>query len=212
MPSRSDRRTQLARTFSALVALALTVGCDTTIDVRTPLPPSASKPVITFQQPTSGTSIAVDDPVPVKGVAQDTSGVLRVDLLVNGTVVDTQSAFVATTRFEYSRIWRPKVGGQTTLTLVAYNVSSVASDPVSVTLNVSGQTATPTVKAETPTLTPFVQYVSVTPSPTPLPVTPAVTVVTTTPIPSQTPQPTAISVYTVARPATILPTSTQSSQ
>lgn len=208
MPSRTSPRAQLAAKCTVLLGLVLLSACDTPLAVDTPLPQPGTKPVVTVQRPTSGSSFAIHDPVLVDGIAQDRSGIIRVDLLVNGAVTDSQSLFVASSRFEYSSTWRPTAGGQMTLSLVAYNVNNVASDPASVTVNVSGQTATATIQLVTPSLTPFILYVTATPSPSPRAITPAVTVVTTTPLPTQTRRPTAISVLTVAPTATLTQTAT----
>lgn len=198
MPSRISRLAQLASLCSFLLGLGLLAACDTPLVPDTPLPQPGSKPIVTFKQPASGSSFAVQNPVLVDGIAQDPSGIIRVDLLVNGAVADSQSLFIASPRFEYSTTWRPTAGGQMTLSLVAYNVNNVASDPAAVTVNVSGQTATATLQLVTPSLTPYILLVTVTPSPSPRPITPAVTVVTTTPLPTWTPRPTALSVLTVA--------------
>lgn len=192
--------------LAAWIGLALLAGCDTVVGNQTPLPPPGFKPVVTFVSPANGSSAAVNDRVPLDAIAEDASGILRVDLLVNGTVTDSQPLFVATRRFEYQTTWRPLSAGETRLTIVAYNVNNVASDPVTVRVNVSGPAVTATTVPGTPTLTPFVLYVTSTPPPTRQIITPAVTVITATPPPTQTRAPAANPARTVAVTATITQT------
>jgi Big-like domain-containing protein len=209
MPHGIARRAQLARIVAAAIGLVLFGACDSFLGIETPLPPPAFKPVVTFLNPANGTSVSLGDTVPVDAATTDGSGILRVDFLVNGAVVDSQSLFVAARRFEYQNTWRPTGDGKMTLTIVAYNVNNIASDPVSVSVNVSGTAPTATGVPPTATQTPFVIFVTSTPPPaTRAIVTPIVTVITATPLPTSTRTPAALLTQTITVTATVSQTAT----
>jgi Bacterial Ig domain len=173
---------QIVRFAATTLALLLLAGCDTLLTGETPPPPPSSKPVVTLISPPNGTSVPLDDAVRIDAIATDGSGILRVDLTVNGGLIDSQPLFVATRRFEYQSVWRPAAVGQNTLTIVAYNVNNVASDPVNFTVKVTSAVRTSTAAPIMPTPTPFVMFVTATPhTPTRAAITPIVTVVTATP-------------------------------
>lgn len=176
------RREPLLWVTALTIASVLASGCDTVATSQTPLPPPGSKPVVTINAPANGKAAVLNEAVTVDAVATDRSGILRVDFLVNDASVDSQTLFVASPRFQYQAVWRPASVGQNKLTIVAYNVNNVASDPVSIAVTVAGPSPTATGPHGTPTSTPFVIYVTATPLPTARPgITPIVTVVTATP-------------------------------
>jgi hypothetical protein len=206
MPHGIARGANAVPIVAVLVALTLLVACDSTLVAQTPMPPPGVKPVVKFLKPINGASFALNDAVSIDATAEDDSGIIRVDFLVNGSISDSQSLFVASRRFEYQNTWRPRGVGQTQLTIVAYNVNNQASVPLSVGVIVTGPAPTITGVIGTPTETPFIILVTSTPAPTHQVVTPIVTIVTTTPLPTLTRTPTSIPPQVIIVTATVTQT------
>lgn len=202
----------LGRIMAALVGISLLGACDLLPPAETPLPQQGFKPTVTIVKPANGSQITAGTLVPISATAEDASGVLRVDFLVNGQVIDSQTLFVASRRFDYQATWRPKDGGAALLTIIAYNVNHASSEPVSVTVAVSGPAPTLTQPGQHSTPTPFVVFVTTTPPPTTAThqiLTPIITVVTVTPLPSATHQIVTpiIKIVTATPLPTLVPTS-----
>jgi hypothetical protein len=209
MPHGIARRAQLVQMLIAALGLVLLPACESFGSDQTPLPSPGFKPTVSLVKPENNATVALNDSVPIDAIAQDGSGILRVDFTVNGVLVDSQTLFVASRRFEYEITWKPTGVGQNALTIVAYNVNNVASDPVSITVNVSSAAPTGTGVPATATQTPYVIFVTPTPPPTPRAiVTPIVTVITATVLPTFTPAPTMTSTQT--KTVTAAPSQTQS--
>ena len=204
MPIGIARRARLTPIFAALFGTFVLGACASEVTGQTPLPSPGFKPRVTILKPANGSSASVDDRVPIDANAEDASGILRVDFLVNGVVVDSQALFVASPQFEYSSSWTPTGTGPTTLTILAYNVENVASDPSSVGVNVSGPVATRTGLPNTATQTPYVVSITTTPPPaTHQIVTPIVTVVTPTRLSTNTATPSVLPIKTIAITSTV---------
>lgn len=198
MPSGIARRIQPAWVLVSALGLVLLSACDGLTNEQTPLPSPGFKPIVTFVKPVNGASYTVGEGVVIDAIAQDASGVLRMDFTVNGALIDSQTLFVAARRYEYDNTWRPAAVGQNVLTLVAYNVANVASEPVSIVVSVGPGAATETSAPVTATQTPYVIYITVTPEPAQPPrVTPIVTVITATAPATSTRTPTKTPVKTV---------------
>ena len=107
-----------------------------------------SKPTIgTITAPTSGAEFQVGEVVNVLSSASDPRGVTRVELSVDGGLYRTDSSLGA--RGEKSlamaQTWTATDPGMHTLSVIAYNVDGVASDPSAVTIEVveAGGAVTP---------------------------------------------------------------------
>ncbi len=212
MPSGIAPRAQPAWLLISALGLVLLSACDSLTNDQTPLPSPGFKPIVTFVKPANGVTVTLDEGVVVDAIAQDASGILRVDFTVNGALVDSQTLFVAARRFEYDNTWKPRGLGQNTLTIVAYNVNNVASDPVSILVSVGPGAATETGVPATATQTPYVIYITVTPpAPSRQIVTPIVTLVSATPSPTSTRTltPTPIQTPTLVATQTQTPMQTQ---
>jgi hypothetical protein len=112
-----------------------------------------SKPTITITAPTSDTRFEQGEEVNVLSSANDAKGITRVELLVDGELYRTDSSPSAEgeTSLAMAQTWMAADPGMHTLSVIAYNVDGVASEPWAVTVEVveAGGAVTP----PTPTAT-----------------------------------------------------------
>ncbi len=118
-------------------------------DASTLVGMAGSKPSVTIQSPANGSVFREGDDVAVQATAKDDTGVVRVELSVDGAVsqTDTPPGGQAQTSFTLVQRWKA-VAGAHTLGVRAYNSAGKPSDPslVSVSVAPSGS-ASPTVLA-----------------------------------------------------------------
>ncbi len=143
MQRRTIRSFTLLLTFATLVLLACDIGSVV-----------AGKPTVVIASPPSGSQFREGEDVAVQSTSTDSSGITRVELVVDGTVVRTDPVPAPQVSYPLIQTWKATAGAHT-LTVRAYNTSNNASDPAAVTitvLNASGQVAVPTTIAsvETP--------------------------------------------------------------
>ncbi len=143
-----------------------------------------TKPVVVVLAPPSGSQFYEGDEIAVQSTSADPQGVVRVELMVDGNVVRTDVSPVPQGQMNFTvvQVWKATAGTHV-ITVRAYNVAGVVSDPIGISVEVLPRAA------QAPTLTPIV----LPPSPTPLPpvtipqVTPSPTVATPSPPPTETP-------------------------
>ena len=110
---------------------------------------TASKPQITIQSPIAGAQFNEGDDVPVQSTSTDKTGIVRVELLVDGAVVRSDAPPIAQGQTSFSVIQRWKAtAGNHTISVRAYTASGAASDPAIVAITVVASTA------QAPTLAP----------------------------------------------------------
>jgi subtilase family serine protease len=97
-----------------------------------------SKPTITITAPSSDAQFEEGDEVNVLSSADDAKGVVRVELYVDGDLYRTDSSPSADgeTSLAMVQTWQAAGVGMHTLSVVAYNVDGVESDPWAVTIEV----------------------------------------------------------------------------
>jgi hypothetical protein len=95
-----------------------------------------AKPAVEILAPPSGTQVAVGEQVELEYRATDANAVIRVDLEVDGKVVDSQSAPVAEGQPSMTGVlrWTPTGDGTYALVVFAYNRDRVSSDPVGINI------------------------------------------------------------------------------
>ncbi len=130
---------------------------------------SASKPTVIIVAPPSGSQFNEGDSVTVQSTSTDSSGIVKVELLVDGNIVRTDTAPSPQVSFPLVQTWKATNGAHT-LSVRAYNAANSASDPAAVSISVS--TASSNV---TPTL------ISVVATTAPTAVVPATTAPTAAP-------------------------------
>jgi hypothetical protein len=103
------------------------------------------KPSVEVLSPLSGSEVAVGEEVLVEYRASDTTAVIRVDLEVEGQVVDSQKSPVSDGQPNMTGVlrWKAEEPGSQTLVVYAYNRDRVASDAVGVTITVGEGEAAP---------------------------------------------------------------------
>ncbi len=182
-------RTRFFRTFLPWMLLASVSALACNVSSLTSLVGIGSKPQVTIQSPVAGTQFSEGDNVSIQSVSTDPGGIVRVELLVDGTVVRTDAPPIAQgqTSFTVIQPWKATLGTHT-LSVRAYNASGGASDPALVTITVNPSTAalpTPTTQAVLPLGAPTL---SLTPTLGPFDATPAATETRQTPRATATPK------------------------
>lgn len=144
-----------ARFFRAIlplmaVALLGVLACDlSTLGIA-----QAAKPKVTIQAPATGAQFHEGDDVTVQSISTDNTGVVRVELLVDGTVVRADAPPIAAgqTSFTLAQKWKTTAGTHT-LSVRAFNASGGASELALVTITVtSAVTEAPTISIILPTV------------------------------------------------------------
>ncbi len=127
-----------------VVALILVLGLSQLLSRQgAQLPPSI--PSIFIRSPVTGSQVRVGESVTVNAVASDSSGIVRVELKVGGSIVDQVESDVpgGEPDFPVSLHWTPTVAGGYTLEVLAYNSKNVASAPTTVMVTVVDDGAIP---------------------------------------------------------------------
>lgn len=183
------------RHFAKLVVLLLIaslgiLACDASTLVGMLNP---TKPVVTIDSPSNGTQYNQGDEVAVQSTSRDDSGITRVELLVDGAAISSDSppGGQAQTLYTVVQRWKGSVGNHI-LSVRAFNVNGGMNDSGLVTITIrSASAATPQVVA--PTIAPTIT-VAPTLLPT-LPLSPTASITATT----------AVTATATRRPATRVP-------
>lgn len=125
-----------------LLALSQITGCNVL----------ASKPTVTITAPPSGSTFREGDDVAVQSVSTDSAGIVRVELLVDGTTVRTDPSPIVQGQPSLPLVqnWKATQGTHT-LMVRAYNTAGAVSEPVAVSVSVA-PAATPTATRPAATL------------------------------------------------------------
>jgi hypothetical protein len=143
----------------------------------------ASKPVVVIVSPPSGTQFIEGDDVTVQSTATDPTGIVRVELLVNGAIITTDSPPVAQgqSSFSVAQKWKATPGNHTIIVRAA-NAGGITSNPAGISISVLPATAlapTPTPTLPAPTSTVASELPTLTPEPTLTPTNVPITVAAT---------------------------------
>ncbi len=147
-----------------------------------------SKPLIVIQSPAPGTEFRQGEEVIVQTTSTDPSGIVRVELAVDGTLVQSVAPPIPQGQVSFTVIqkWQATPGTHT-ITVRAFNVSGAASDPAPVSISVQASAAAqPTATRMVPVAT--VPVAGITPTLPPL--VPTTTSATATRVPTARPRPT----------------------
>jgi hypothetical protein len=154
--------------LSLLVMVALLVtgilACDFGQGAGTATPqatlesPGVAKPQVTLESPPSGIELRAGQQVQVACIVEDPKGVVSVELAVDGARYATESSPnpQGQPQWKFVEIWTATAEpGLHTLTITAWNVDKVASDPVSISVTVveaavPGATGVVTLATDTP--------------------------------------------------------------
>lgn len=108
------------------------------------------QPTVAINSPTSGAELPVSMPVDVQASAADPTGpgVARIDLQVNGVVVNSFEAAGPQANVSAVLSFTPTTEGATTITAISYRENGTASVPISISVLVVGVTPTATPEGE----------------------------------------------------------------
>jgi hypothetical protein len=107
-----------------------------------------SKPTIVIGSPPSGSQFRDGEDVSVQSTSTDSSGIVRVELLVDGNVVRTDPAPSPQVSYMLIQTWKATQGNHT-LSVRAYNTSNTMSDPAAIAIAVAGTAVAPSVVPST---------------------------------------------------------------
>ncbi len=113
--------------------------------------PTTSKPTVMLAAPPHGAEFREGDNVAVQSASADAAGIMRIELLVDGALVRTDTAPGPQINFNAIQSWKATQGTHT-ISVRAFNGAGVASDAASVSITVSAG-ATPVAAAAPPTAT-----------------------------------------------------------
>lgn len=163
------RRLISLRAGFLLVGLGfLLMACDLSTMLGAP-----GKPTVIIIGPASGTRISAGTEMAIQATATDAQGIVRIELLVDGTVVKTDALSSPTTSYTSIQRWVATTSGTHTIMVRAYNKMGVLADPATISIEVTPVAVTPSPVPSptvTPTATPTLTPVP-TPTRTPLPPT-----------------------------------------
>ncbi|MGE5262012.1 MAG: Ig-like domain-containing protein, partial [Acidobacteriota bacterium] len=106
---------------------------------------SSSKPTVIISSPPSGSQYRDGEDVAVQSTSTDSTGIVRVELSVDGTVVRTDPSPSAQVSYPLIQTWKATPGTHT-IAVRAFNTANIASDPAAVSISVltaSGATPLP---------------------------------------------------------------------
>ncbi len=119
------------------------------------------KPTVVITSPPSGSQYQEGQDVAIQSTSTDSTGIVRVELLVDGIPVRTDPLPSPQPQFALIQTWKATQGTHT-LTVRAYNTANVQSDPVAISVSVSpsialgatpSPSAVPTLPGGTPGVT-----------------------------------------------------------
>ncbi len=139
MQRRTFRTFTLLLIFASFILLACDLGSAT-----------AGKPTVVLASPPHGSQFREGEDVAFQSTATDSTGVTRVELVIDGAVVKTDSVpgSQGQQSFTLVQTWKATQGTHA-VSVRAYNTSSTASDPAAITISVSAGASTPAVPATT---------------------------------------------------------------
>jgi Ig-like domain-containing protein/Big-like domain-containing protein len=123
------------------------------------------KPNAIITSPPSGSTFHEGEDIAVQSVSTDSKGIARVELLVDGEVVRTDTSPTPQDQFTLVQTWRATQGNHTLL-VRAYNTQNSGSDPAAISIQVAPAIAGgPTAAPGVPTVTSATGVPSITPLP-----------------------------------------------
>ncbi len=124
---------------------------------------SVAKPTIVITSPASNSQFHEGEQIAVQSTSNDTAGVAKVDLIVDGNIVRTDQSPTPQVSFTVIQTWRATVGPHTIM-VRATNAANGMSEPaaVSVLVLASSATATPSPGTATPVARPCLNSTFVT--------------------------------------------------
>ncbi len=112
---------------------------------------NSSKPTVAVNilQAESG-NLSVGQDITIQVVAADATGINRIDILVDGQLLNTVPVNPPSTSFITTQTWRPDLQGSHVIQAIAYSVTNAASDPTQLIVQVAGAGQAGAVMTPTP--------------------------------------------------------------
>lgn len=110
---------------------------------------SSSKPAVAIIAPKNESNLTVGQEVIVEAVVADAKGINKVELWVDGQLVDTLTLAAAASSQTIQQTWIPRAVGQYIVEVRAYNVDNVVNDPAQLFINVGQLTTSDPVASPT---------------------------------------------------------------
>ncbi len=139
---------RMLRLLALLVGFLFVTGCS----AGTPLTTAQTLPVTVLEAPPSNSEYHVGDVVAVQSTSIDPSGVARVELTVDGALVQTDTPPQPQSSFTVIQRWTA-TAGQHTLTIRAFGTANQVSNSASVMVSVLPVTSPTASVAPSPTAT-----------------------------------------------------------
>jgi hypothetical protein len=122
--------------------------------------PGKSKPSVVIESPPSGSEFRAGEIVAIQSTSTDAAGVVRIELVIDGVVVDTYAAPTAQSQITLTQNWQATPGTHTIL-VRAYNAADAVSNPIAISVVVEPAAAptatllpvTPAPPVASPTVT-----------------------------------------------------------
>ncbi len=145
-------RTPSFRTVVLLVLASFLLACDLSSLTGT------AKPTIIIQSPAHGSQFREGDEIAIQSVATDASGIVSIDLIIDGATVrtDTPPNRQGEKLIALTQKWEATAGTHT-LSVRAFNAAGIASDLAAITISVAPATA---LAATTPSPAPALTAIS----------------------------------------------------
>ncbi len=119
-----------------------------------------SQPAVVINSPAHGSRFHSGEQVTVESIATDASGVVRVELLVDGRAIRTAQPPSPQSQFTVNQTWQATPGTHT-ISVIAYNTAGRASSPaviqIAAVMSPTPAAAPPLVPTKTPTVIPTPQ-------------------------------------------------------
>lgn len=128
---------------------------------------TSGKPTVVINSPPSGSQFREGEDISIQSTSTDSSGIARIELLIDGTVVRTDSTPGAQISYVLIQSWKATPGTHI-VAVRAYNKANAASDPAAVSITVAASAA-----ASTPTSVAGISTATRQPAPATVPATTA---------------------------------------
>ena len=100
----------------------------------------SGKPTVVIASPPSGSQYHEGDDVAIQSTSGDATGVVRVELNVDGSVVRNDTPLSPQTNYSLIQIWKATLGSHA-IVVRAYNAAGMSSDPAAISIQVNSAIA-----------------------------------------------------------------------
>ncbi len=135
----------MSRRWLITLCAMFLLACDLSSLMGTP-----PKPTAMIVAPPSGTRVNLGTEVIIQSMTTDAQGIARVELSVNGNIVQSDPLPMPQTSYTLLQRWTPTTAGTHIVHVTVINRAGVISDPAAIYIEVVPGTASPTTSPATP--------------------------------------------------------------